>query len=178
MIFVFVIVEWAIESNTNENSSYFSLHSFSSSWKFWNMLIIMIYLLADWVSRNFKKRRKKGTIFLPLQSFRSKTRDGSRQSERSFAGQLAVLSSLLSLGCFLCHLHLVFVGGFHRLRLSQRYHGILTSNRANRAKTNFTEFSENQSFFIREREREGETDMSAFAGPPQKKVATCKRRHG
>ena len=63
MIFAFVIVEWATESNTNDSWSYFLLHSFSSSWKFWNMLIIMIYLLADWVSRNFKNKKKKGTIF-------------------------------------------------------------------------------------------------------------------
>ena len=62
-----------IVSNIARASSYFSLHSFSSSFKSWNMLTIIIYLLVDWISRNFKKKkRKRWTICFAVARFQVK----------------------------------------------------------------------------------------------------------
>ena len=53
-------------------------------------------VFVSWLSQS-KLQKKKERFFLPLQGFRSKTRDGSRHSEYSCAGQLAVLLSCVSL---------------------------------------------------------------------------------
>ena len=91
-----------IVSNTTKTSSYFSLHSFSSSLTFWNMLTIINYynIFVSWLSQSKlqkKDKRKKGNDFLSLQVSRSETCDNSRHSEYSCAGQLAVLLSCVSL---------------------------------------------------------------------------------
>ena len=92
-----------IVSNTTKTSSYFSLHSFSSSLTFWNMLTIINYynIFVSWLSQSKLKKKEnpwKQIRILSSQVSRSTTCDNSRHSEYSCAGSLHCfcLESLLA----------------------------------------------------------------------------------
>ena len=110
---LFFIIEFCVSfefivSNTTKTSSYFSLHSFSSSLTFWNMLTIINYynIFVSWLSQSKLQKKikgKKGTIFCRCR-FRGQRLAITQGSANSCAGQhicLVFICWLAYLGCFL-----------------------------------------------------------------------------